>query len=86
VGYARTYVTRPSPWLGYATEAIFPFYIFHQTITVAAVWFLIPWKAGVGLKVVVVMLATFVGSWVLFEVVRRVQWLRPLFGMKRVAS
>jgi glucans biosynthesis protein C len=86
IGYARAYITRPSAWLGYATEAVYPFYIFHQTITVALVYLVIPWNAGIRPKMTVVALGTFAGSWLLFEAVRRVRWLRPLFGLKVARS
>jgi hypothetical protein len=86
IGYARAYLSRPSPLLTYATEAVYPFYIFHQTVTVAAVWVVIPWQAGIAPKMTVVTVATFAGSWLLFEAVRRVKILRPLFGLKVARS
>lgn len=82
IGYARTWITTGSPALRYATEAVYPFYIVHQTITVALVYSLIPWQAGVWLKFPVVAAGTFLGSWLAFEIVRRIRWLRPLFGLK----
>jgi surface polysaccharide O-acyltransferase-like enzyme len=82
IGYARTRITGPSRWLSYATEGVYPFYIFHQTITVAAVYCVIPWKTGVWPKFALVAAVTFAGSWALFELVRRVTPLRPLFGLK----
>jgi glucans biosynthesis protein C len=86
LGYARAYVTRPGRWLGYATEAVYPFYIFHQTITVAAVYYLAPKPLGVGPKLLLVMSATFGVSWLLFEIVRQVKFLRPFFGLKAETS
>ena len=82
VGFARAHITQPSRWLAYATEAVYPFYIFHQTITVAIVYCVIPWTLGVWTKLAIVAVITFAGSWVLFEIVRRIRILRPLFGLK----
>jgi hypothetical protein len=82
VGYARAWITRGSAALRYATEAVYPFYIVHQTITVALVFWLIPWTAGVWTKFPLVALGTFAGSWLIFEAVRRLDPLRPLFGLK----
>jgi glucans biosynthesis protein C len=82
VGYARAIITQPSRWLTYATQAVYPFYIFHQTITVAIVYCVIPWSIGVWPKLAIVVVVTFTGSWVLFEIVRRLNILRPLFGLK----
>lgn len=86
VGYARARITRPTSWLKYATEAVYPFYIFHQTITVALVYCVIPWQAGIAPKMAVVAAGTFAGSWLLFEAVRRVRFLRPLFGLRVARS
>jgi len=82
VGYARHTITKGTPFLRYATEAVYPFYIIHQTITVALVYWLIPWNAGVWPKLFVAAAGTFLGSLVFFEIVRRIQLLRPLFGLK----
>lgn len=82
LGYARTYLNRSSPALSYATEAVYPFYIFHQTITVAAVYYLIPVPIGVWPKVALAATFTVLGSWALVQLVRRVKPLRPLFGLK----
>jgi glucans biosynthesis protein C len=82
LGYARATITKPGPWLNYATQAVYPFYIFHQTITVAIVYCVIPWSIGVWPKLAIVAFVTFAGSWILFEIVRRFKLLRPLFGLK----
>jgi surface polysaccharide O-acyltransferase-like enzyme len=83
LGFARAYVHRGGPWLSYANEAVYPFYIVHQTITVAVVYAMVPWTIGVWPKFAIAAVSTFVGSWLVFEGVRRVPLLRPLFGLKR---
>jgi glucans biosynthesis protein C len=82
LGYARAWITRSTSFLRYTTEAVYPFYIIHQTITVALVFALIPLAWGVWPKFMLVAIGTFGGSWVFYEVVRRVTLLRPLFGLK----
>jgi glucans biosynthesis protein C len=86
IGYARAFITHPSRWLSYATQAVYPFYIFHQTITVAIVYCVIPWSIGVWPKLAIVAFVTLAGSWALFEIVRRITILRPLFGLKASSS
>jgi hypothetical protein len=81
-GYARALLHRDSPRLRYATEAVYPFYIVHQTITIAAAFYVVQWSAAVPVKLAAVAAATFFGSWAVVEAVRRVRPLRPLFGMK----
>ncbi len=85
IGYARANITQPGRWLKYATQAVYPFYIFHQTITVAIVYGVIPWPIGVWPKLAIVAAGTLAGSWLLFEIVRRISILRPLFGLKASA-
>jgi surface polysaccharide O-acyltransferase-like enzyme len=82
IGYARTYFNRPSPGLTYATEIVYPFYIVHQTITVAAVYYLIPVPLGVWPKFCIAAFVTVAGSWLVVELIRRSRILRPLFGLK----
>ncbi|HYD42575.1 MAG TPA: acyltransferase family protein [Anaeromyxobacter sp.] len=85
VGHARVLFTRPAAWLRAANQAVYPFYILHQTVTVAAVYVLLPWAASAWVKLPVVTAATFLGSWAGYEVIRRVRWLRPLFGLRPAA-
>lgn len=85
LGFARAHVQHGRPWLSYANEAVYPFYIVRQTITVAVVYALLPLTIGVFPKLTIATGSTFAGSWLVFELVRRVRLLRPLFGLK-VAS
>jgi surface polysaccharide O-acyltransferase-like enzyme len=85
LGFARAHVHRGGPWLTYANEAVYPFYIVHQTITVAMVYAMLPWTIGVWPKLGIAAVSTFAGSWLVFEAVRRVPLLRPLFGLKRLS-
>jgi peptidoglycan/LPS O-acetylase OafA/YrhL len=82
VGYARAKIRAGGPWLRYATEAVYPFYIVHQTITIALGYYVVQWPVPLYPKMLVVAVGTFAGSWIAFEIIRRVRALRPLFGMK----
>lgn len=82
VGYARALVHQSSPALRYATEAVYPFYIVHQTVLIAIGYYVIGWSAPWLLKFFIVAAGTFTGSWLIYEVIRRVQILRPLFGLR----
>jgi surface polysaccharide O-acyltransferase-like enzyme len=86
VGFARAHVQRGGPWLSYANEAVYPFYIVHQTITVAVVYAMLPLTIGVWPKLTIAATSTFVGSWLIFEIVRRLRLLRMLFGLKQSAN
>jgi len=83
LGLAQRYLNRPSRALTYMTEAIFPWYILHQTITVMAGYWLTRQGLSVWAEAPLVILATFGGCALLHElVIRRVGFLRPLFGLK----
>ncbi|WP_346427340.1 acyltransferase family protein [Caulobacter sp. 17J65-9] len=82
LGFARRRLTRGGPVLRYLTEAVFPFYIVHQTITVVAAHHLARLGLPVALEAGLLIAITAGGCLLTFEVVRRVGWLRPLFGLK----
>jgi peptidoglycan/LPS O-acetylase OafA/YrhL len=84
VGWARTLITRSSPPLRAANQAVYPFYILHQTVTIATVYLLLPWSASYWVKLPIVIAATFLVSWASYELIRRMCWMRPLFGLRRL--
>lgn len=87
LGLAQHYLNRPSRALTYMTEAIFPWYILHQTITVMAGFWLTRQGLSVWVEAPLVILATFGGCALLHElVIRRVGFLRPLFGLKPIGK
>jgi hypothetical protein len=81
VGVARTHLNRDSPALRYATRAVYPFYIAHQTVTVTLAFYMIDWNAPIAVKLPLLVAGTFLGSWLIFEVVRRVPFPRGLMGI-----
>jgi glucans biosynthesis protein C len=70
----------------YSTEAVLPFYIIHQTVIVAVGFYVVKWPAGVWVKYLTVVIATFVMTLALFEMVRRTKVTRFLFGLKPVKA
>lgn len=82
-GYASVYLNQPSKGLKYANEAVYPFYILHQTIMMIVAYWVIDWEASLFLKFSVLLPGTFGGSWVVYEfLIRRWKWVRPFFGLK----
>lgn len=83
LGWGHHFWNRPMGRLEYATEAIFPWYILHQTITVVAGYNLSQYALGPVVEPTLVLLATVLGCFVLHEyVIRRTPFLRPFFGLK----
>ena len=80
---AQRYLNRPGRALTYLTEAVFPWYILHQTLIVMAGFWLTRQGLGVWSEFTLLVLATLGGCALLHElVIRRTGWLRPWFGLK----
>jgi len=87
LGWGHYLLNRPMKWLPYATEAVYPWYILHQTITVVAGVYLSRLALGPVAEPLLLLLATLGGCLVLHEfVIRRVPLLRPLFGLSLHAA
>jgi len=86
LGFARQWNPADSRVRRYLTEAIFPFYIVHQTAIVLLAHFMKP----LGLRPLVegplLVAATAAICVASFELVRRVGWMRPLFGLAPKAA
>jgi peptidoglycan/LPS O-acetylase OafA/YrhL len=81
---ARLKLTRDGPARRYLTEAIFPYYIAHQTIIVLVGHALGPLRLGAAAEFAIILPSTLIGCALAFEIGRRIPWLRPLIGLKRV--
>jgi hypothetical protein len=82
-GYASHYLNKPSKVLSYANNAVYPFYILHQTITIFIGYYLLKVEMAFLPAITIMTLGTFALSWGVYEVcIRPWSWIRPLFGMK----
>lgn len=87
IGFAHRHLTRRPAFLAEATEAVYPFYLIHQTVTVVAVYWLLKMGAPPVAGFTMAVVATFAGTWLIYAgLVRPWPWLRPLFGMKAAVS
>jgi len=83
LGLGRRHLRFNHPFLKYATEAVYPWYILHQTVIVAIGYYVTGWNLGLWSKFAVVAVAMIIVTGGLYEfVIRRIPWLRPLFGLK----
>lgn len=86
LGLSVSFLNRPSKWLNYFNEAVYPYYILHQTIIIVAFGQLAKFDLGPVVEPLMVIALTITGCALGFELVRRVNVLRPLFGLKSKAS
>ncbi|MTV36714.1 acyltransferase family protein [Duganella radicis] len=80
-GFGRRHLNFDSAKRRYLTEAVFPVYILHQTLIVCMAHWMKPIKLAPGIEGVFLIVLTFAISFGVFEVVRRIGVLRPLFGL-----
>ncbi|REL30853.1 acyltransferase family protein [Thalassotalea euphylliae] len=86
LGFAQTVFTskrcQNSRWLTYGVDAVYPFYILHQTIILVAGFYLTQLNLGIAVESSLLVLVTITGCFVGYELVKRVDILRPCFGLK----
>ena len=81
LGWAHQHLNRPYRWLPYATEAVYPWYVLHQSLIVALGFGLAPLALGPISEPLLILLGTVGGCALLHALVRRIDLLRPLFGL-----
>ena len=82
LGFARHWKPGDSRALRYLVPAVFPVYILHQTVTVVAAHNLKPLAIPPLAEGVLLVAITFAACFAGYEAIRRVGWLRPLFGLQ----
>ena len=86
-GYAAKYLNKKSAAISYANQAVYPFYILHQTVTVFLGFYMRNLDWSLGQKASLLVAGTFGISWILYEfLIRRFNVLRPLFGLRQEAG
>ena len=69
--------------LGYANEAVLPFYILHQPIILVIGFFVVQWNLGIAVKYLIIAPTSFIAILAVYDVlVRRVNVMRFLFGVR----
>jgi glucans biosynthesis protein C len=85
IGFAKHYLNRDSKFRKLANEAIFPFYLLHQPVIVVVGYYVVDFHIPVLLKVVSITISSFaVTSGLYWLLVRRINFLRLIFGMKMI--
>jgi peptidoglycan/LPS O-acetylase OafA/YrhL len=70
-------------WLQYGREASYPFYFVHHPVIFFIAFYIVQWQVHLVIKVLVVVIGSFVMSLGLYELlVRRINPVRAFFGIK----
>lgn len=80
-GFAARHLERDGPARRYLVAAVFPVYIVHQTLIVVLAHSFKPARLAPGVEGLLLTVLTLALSFAVFELVRRVRLLRPLFGL-----
>jgi hypothetical protein len=83
LGIGSRWLNNSSNFLGYANEAVLPFYILHQPIILIIGFFVIPWNIGIAPKYLIIATTSFIAILAIYDIlVRRIKALRFLFGLR----
>ena len=83
LGWSHRWLNRPWPWLAWANESVYPWYVLHQTLIIVAIAWLAPLRLGPFVEPALLLALTVAGCWSITALVRRSNLLRPLFGLRR---
>lgn len=83
LGIAYRFLNKPSNTLTYLSQGAYPIYIVHMIFIYVGCLIILPLEIAVIAKFLCLVIFTFVGSFALYDIViRRLGFLRPLFGLK----
>ncbi|MET4898093.1 acyltransferase [Sphingomonadaceae bacterium jetA1] len=82
IGLAERHWNRDHPWRRTLTEAVFPFYLIHQTIIVLVAFALRSAGWPLWCDALVLIAATVTGCWLFYAIGQRIAWARPLIGLR----
>ncbi len=83
IGIADRYWNRDHRWRPVLNEAIFPFYLIHQSIIVLVAGELLAFALHPFAEFTIILAATITGCWLFYRIGRQIGWLRPLIGLRR---
>jgi len=82
-GFAYKHLNHPGKILSYLSQAAYPIYIIHMIFLYLASYFIMPISIPVILKFILVVVITGIGCFAFYDlIIRRIGFLRPLFGLK----
>jgi glucan biosynthesis protein C len=83
MGFAAAHLTFSNRFLKYASEAVLPFYILHQTVILIIGFAIRHWQIGPFPKFIFLLVTAFAAIMLLYEgIIRRFNPLRFLFGLR----
>jgi hypothetical protein len=84
LGYAKTFLTVKNRLYSYLNNASFPFYAFHYLSVTILAYFIAKESMNVWFKYLIIVFCAYLSTFALYEIVKRISFLRFLFGIKIV--
>jgi hypothetical protein len=81
-GFAHKFLNVKSQKLSYFNDAVYPFYILHQTIILVIGYNLSKLSLGPVIEPILLITFTILTCFIGYEIIRRTSLLRPFFGLK----
>lgn len=82
-GFANKHLQRPGKALSYLTQAAYPVYIIHMIFLYLGSLLIMPLDISPWLQLILIVSFTFIGCFAVYELlIRRLGFLRPLYGLK----
>ncbi|MBN2636122.1 MAG: acyltransferase family protein [Prolixibacteraceae bacterium] len=82
-GFGYQYLNKPGKTLSYLSQAAYPVYIIHMFALYAGALIILPMEIPPFMKFIIITTFTFVLCFFIYEfIIRRIGFLRPLFGLK----
>jgi membrane-bound acyltransferase YfiQ involved in biofilm formation len=82
LAFGNKYLNRPGRTLAYLSEAAYPVYILHMIFLFLGSQLIFPLDINVKIQFILLLVFTGIGCFATYEIIRRVNVLRPLFGLK----
>ncbi|MBQ1500825.1 MAG: acyltransferase family protein [Sphingomonas sp.] len=82
IGLAERFLNHDHKWRAMLTEAVFPFYIIHQTAIVLGEHWLLPLHLHPAAEFAILVAGTWGACWAFYLAGREIDWLRPLIGLR----
>jgi hypothetical protein len=83
LGYGQIYLNKPSLWLKKMNEAIYPFYVLHQTVIVVFAYYIIQLDFSIVVKMFILFISSFLAIVIIYRfTIYPFKIIRVLFGMK----
>ena len=82
-GFGYRYLNRPGKALNYLSRGAYPIYIIHMIFLYLGAFLILPLAIPVIAKFILIVVFTAAGCFAMYDLlIRRVKFLRPLFGLK----